>query len=292
VTWFFYAIIGAFFGSLSTIVEKKTLERVHATDFAVALSFVAALITLPVLFLKPWTGVTPLLLGGIALNAILAATAYLLVTKSMRHMLISVSSPLLLLSPFATALLAYVFLHEALSRFQIIGIGMIIVGLYILETDRLARWRDFFAHLFGSKYSLYTLVGVVLYAFAALIDRTILGYLHIDPLLYLALAQLCVAVNMAVIAHVFRGRNFTSSIRTVGFDLRWVVIIALFTSAYRLLEAYAMALAAAGLVIAVKRSAVLFTTVIGGELFRDDHLLRKSVACAVMISGVYLLALA
>ena len=53
----------------------------------------------------------------------------------------------------------------------------------------------------------------------------------------------------------------------------------------------ALALAATGLVVAVKRSAVLFTTVIGGELFRDDHLLRKSVACAVMISGVYLLAL-
>jgi uncharacterized membrane protein len=67
-------------------------------------------------------------------------------------------------------------------------------------------------------------------------------------------------------------------------------LIALLTTLYRLAQAHATALAAVGLVVAVKRSSALFTTVIGGELFREHDLIRKSVACLIMIVGVYLLA--
>jgi len=43
------------------------------------------------------------------------------------------------------------------------------------------------------------------------------------------------------------------------------------------------------LVIPIKRMSTLISTVVGGELFGEEHLLRKSVACLVMIAGAYLI---
>jgi uncharacterized membrane protein len=45
------------------------------------------------------------------------------------------------------------------------------------------------------------------------------------------------------------------------------------------------------LVIPIKRLSALFSTVIGGELFHEKYLLRKSIACVVMIIGAVLIVM-
>jgi len=60
---------------------------------------------------------------------------------------------------------------------------------------------------------------------------------------------------------------------------------------HRLAQMQAIQLAYAGLVIAIKRMSAFFVVLIGGEIFHEKNLLRKSIACLIMIGGAALIVL-
>ncbi len=290
MSWFSYAILAAFFASLSVILEKKTLENVHSFDFSILLALFAACITAPVMISAPWETLSPALFVSIFCVSLIIAAAHFSVTKGLRHLEVSVASPILLLTPLITTLLAYGILGETVSMLQMLGMAVLILGLYILETHQLSAWRDFFEHISGSEYTRYVLMGVLLYGFSSIFDRVILATYHVPPEVYVAIIQTFLAGIFLVWACTRTGA-FSSIKITLQTHWQSILLVAIFTTAFRTLQAHAVALTAVGIVIAVKRSSALFTTIIGGELFHESNLLRKSIACGIMISGVYLLAI-
>lgn len=288
--WFTYAVISAFLGSLSAIIEKKILTRVHALDFSIALAYATALSSLPFLISGEWRTIAPSTIGLIFIISLLAAFAFIGVMRGVRHLDISTSSPLLLLSPFLTTLFAYLILGETLTLLQLFGMGLLAVGIYILETKHLFRFREFWENTTKDRYTRYILFGLFLYGLSSVGDRVVLGQLHVDPKFYIALLQFFLAIQFTGIALYYRG-SILLPLRTMKSEWRMVVVVAILATLHRYLQAEATALAAVGLVVAVKRSSSLFTTIIGGELFRERDLLRKSIACMIMIGGVFLIAL-
>jgi drug/metabolite transporter (DMT)-like permease len=289
MTWFAYAVISAFVSSLSAIVEKRTLSHIHAMDFSIVLSFIAATLTLPVLFTESWS-VVPLpaiwLTFGVS---ILASFAFIGVTRGIRHLEISTSSSLFLLGPFVTVLLAYLILGETLSISQLGGIVLLAAGIYVLETRHFFKFAEFWENVTGDRYSRYILFGLLLYGFSSIGDRIILGHYHVDAKFYTALVQLFLAFQFILIAFYYRG-GVRGPIASVKKEWKFLLLVAILTSLHRWMQGEATALAAVGLVIAIKRSSALFTTVIGGELFKEKDLMRKSIACLIMIGGVFLIA--
>jgi drug/metabolite transporter (DMT)-like permease len=292
MSWFVLALLGSCFASLATILQKRTLQNIHSIDFAVALSCVAALITLPALFVYPWSSITPALLVVVVIVSCIASVAYFWMVRAVRHLPISVSSPLVLLSPIVATGLAYVLLAEHLTLIQLSGIGAMIVGLYVLETRHIRDWREFYQHLTANFFVRLVIAASVLYGISSLFDRVALGWWHVPAPLYIAIVQIGIAIWMLVIAWKAERRSPREVVGVFVSEWKLIVLVAVFTCAHRLLESQAMALAAVGLVTAVKRTSTLFTTVIGGELFHEDHLLRKGIACGIMIGGLYLLGMA
>jgi len=290
MTWFIYAVLSAFLASLASILEKKTLERVHSIDFSTALAFTAALISFPALFTASWENITLPVVGAIFLVSLLAAMAFIEVTRGVRHLEISASSPLFLLSPMLTALLAFVVLGEKLSPTQIGGMALLLLGTYILETKHFFKAKEFFQNLWGDKYSRVILFGLFIYALTSLGDRIILAYWGVSPVTFTALMQLCIALIFLVLT-LLQHHSAMPVLNIIKVNWRGIFLVALLTTGYRLMQAEAIALAAVGLVVAIKRSSTLFTTIIGGELFHDHDILRKTIACLIMIIGVYAIAL-
>ena len=134
------------------------------------------------------------------------------------------------------------------------------------------------------------MLGLLLYAFTGVGDRVVIAHWHVPPTLYTALIQLFLAMQFIFITLYYRG-GLALPYALIRTNWKSLVFIALLTTGYRLMQAEATALAAIGLVVAVKRSSSLFTTIIGGELFHDKNIFRKSIACLIMIVGVYLIAL-
>lgn len=289
MTWFGYAILSAFLTSIASILEKRTLGNMHAIDFSAALALVAGLLSIPILFTSSWESITPSVLGLIFVLSFLAAFAFIGIMRGVRHMDISSSAPLFLLAPFMTAVLAFIFLGERFTLLQLGGITFLALGIYILETKHFWRLGEFLRNIWGDKYTRYILFGLLLYAFTSVGDRVALTYWHVPPPLYTALVQCFIALQFLVITRYYRG-GVVRPLALVSTHWKMILLIAIFTTGYRIMQMEATALAAVGLVAAVKRSSSLFTTIIGGELFHDKDVFRKAVACLIMLFGVYLIA--
>ncbi len=289
MTWYVYATIAAFFTALGSIIEKRKLEHIHSVDFVVIQALLAGIFTTPILFLFP-PSILDFRIIGIAYGVSLLATIAMIdVVRGVRHLEISESAPLFLLNPLFTVLLGFLFLGERLLPIQVGGILLILCGTYFLESDKIRDFRGFWKNLTGDHYARLIILGMLIYSTTSILDRVALQRLGADPLYYLAYLQLFLALNFS--AFFFYHKGSLLKLREIlRRDWKSMFLIAFLTTAQRLMFAEAMKLASAGLVTTVKRSSSLFTTIIGGELLHDHQLLRKGIACTIMIIGVLLVS--
>ncbi len=289
MSWFWYALLSAVLLSISALTEKRILKHEHALEFAVSLALVNAVLTLPLYAWVDFTELNLVTMGIIFVLSFLGAIAFLLVTKSVRHMEVSEISPLLILGPGLTAILAYIFLQEKLSFVQVSGIGLLLIGVYILETHRASNLLQPLRTIWRSRYVHFVLIALVLYSLTSLLDRVILHQYAISPLTYIPIVHTFLAIDFLIMA-LFLHYDWAAIKR--GFvHGGWLILpIGVLTVSYRLAEAQAISLVFIALASTVKRISSLFTTIIGGEIFHERAILRKVLACVIMIGGIFLLA--
>lgn len=288
--WLIYALICAFLTAGAALVEKKTLSYEHAMEFSANVALLNVLISLPFFFFIDYSRIDLRLLAMLFFITILAAVAFFLVAKSIRHMAISAAAPLLVIGPGITAIFAFVFLGEHLTIAQVAGIVIIIIGSYVLETRSHHDLRHPLRTFIGSKYIVFILLALLFYSITGVFDRFALSRYDFQPIAYLAFAQLFLGFHFLIMIILFHDGIFgiVRGLRTTG---KWIFIVSLMTVGYRYAQMNAVKVAYVGLVLPIKRMSVFFTTIIGGEIFHEKNLLRKSIACLIMIMGVLLIAL-
>lgn len=289
VQWYVFAIISAFLAAGSLIFRKEGLLKVHALEFSTARTFICAICSLAIL---PFF-ITQYSLKEIAVIyvvALLSTGGILYASKSIRHMEISTAAPLLNLMPAFLVVWSFIFLSEAINIFHILGIGMLILGTYVLEMDgKFHHLLKPIKEMAKSRYFHFILFAVVFFSFSALLDKVVL-LKYSTPMRFLALVWVFVAINFLVIHSVkYDGwRGVVHSFRKT----RWFVVLAgVFAFLSTLFYYQAAAVAFIALVVPVKRISTLIATIIGGELLHDKHLLHRIIACIVMVIGATLVIL-
>jgi len=288
--WYVYALIAAGLVSVAAITQKKILFKTHAMEFSANLALTNLLLSLPLFFFVDWSILSWALGFNMLIVSILAMTAFLYISKAVRHMEVSAASPLLVISPAITATLAFIFLGEALSLQQIFGILGLIVGAYILETKSHTSLLEPFRVFRTSKYIHYIFFALILYGFSSMLDRFVLTKYAVEPIQYLIMVQLFIAIGFFALITVLHGgvADIRKSFKKTGW---WIVLVSLFTIGYRWCQLQAVQIAYVGLVIAIKRLSTLITVIVGGELFHEHQLLRKIIASIVMLGCIALIIL-
>jgi drug/metabolite transporter (DMT)-like permease len=283
--WIFFAIACAVFVSAASLVEKRGLQKVHATDFSVSVSLVNIIFSLPFLFFVDWQALTLEVFGLIFCTAFFAATAFFLVAKAIRHIDISDASPLLSLSPASTSLFAFVILGESLEWVQVGGIGFMVLGSFILALHPHTPVRESLRVFGTSRYIQFLFVSLLFYSMGAIFDRAILSDFAVPVATYMVFFHIFMALLYIPLVFAFGGgvRGIGAAFGLASLD---IVLTSLFTVLYRFFQMEAISLAYVGLVSAIKRSSSFFTTLIGGELFHEKYLARKLSASAVIIFGI------
>ena len=139
------------------------------------------------------------------------------------------------------------------------------------------------------KYFLAILATLVLWAFCPVLNRIVL--LEIDTFSYLFFFTMFICIIQLVILVLF------SRYKDVGVIIKknWLLLImaGLCWVISDLLHLYAIAIPTAmvSLIIPVKRISNLITVIIGGTLFKEKNLVSKSIACSIMIAGLFVIAL-
>jgi len=288
--WYFFALASALLLTTLSLVEKRLLFRVHSMDYSAAVAFVNALCSLPLLFFVDLSKVDPYPVAFLAFATALSVPAFLLTTKGVRHLEISTAEPFMALGPGISALLAFIVLHEKLALHQTLGIVFAIAGMYVLETKPHISIFESFRLMFRSRYIKYILYALLIYGVTSLVDRVILNRYDMDPIAYIIFAQIFIAFHFFIVS-LMVGDGSAAIVRGIS-KARWLILLtAVLMTLSRIMQATAIKMAPLGLALTVKRTSVLFITVIGGELFHEKNLLRKTIAALIIVAGSLLIVL-
>ncbi len=287
--WFIYALATAGLAAASTLIQKKTLNREHALEFSASLATVNllfAFIFLPQVDFD--IGLKTYLL--IYAASWLGAVAFLLVAKAVRHMEISSSSPILNFGPAITALLAFIILGEKLTSLQVWGIGLLVLGAYVLEIrGELKNVLAPVMKIARNRYARLMLLALLLYGFSALADRFILTS-GVNPETYLFIVHIFIFINFIILMTVMHDGiiGVKNGLRKSG---KWILLVAALTVGYRFFQMKAISMMYVGLVVAIKRVSTLITTLVGGRIYHETNLLVKVLGCIIMLWGVVFIIL-
>jgi len=222
------------------------------------------------------------------LNTAFAYTGSYTLNTVYRKCEISSVSPMLNINPLFVIFLSYITLGEVLSGMQIFGVLLILTGGYIITLEDIRYFFRPFTSI-PRKYFLAILATLVLWAFCPVLNRIVL--LEIDTFSYLFFFTMFICIIQLVILVSF------SRYKYVGVIIKknWLLLImaGLCWVISDLLHLYAIAIPTAmvSLIIPVKRISNLITVIIGGTLFKEKNLVSKSIACSIMIAGLFAIAL-
>ncbi len=292
--WYMLTLISATLNSLASVTEKKTLFKEHAMEYATVISVFTFLISL-IFIGKANFHISAHFWHLLIVLSILDAIAFLYITKAIRHMELSESSPLFVFGPVLTAIVAYFFLKETLTMTQAGGILGVTFGAYLLELRPMKDKKREFLHPFRvmmkSKYIHYLFFGLVLYSFAAVIGRYLLNTNNpqaIDPYALIIITHFFIAVIYIIMISFFHDGvlGLHHGMKNAGWMIFFTAVL-LFASRVFLTFAFTIPVAEVALILGVRRLSSLFTTILGGEIFHDKRLSRKMVACSVMVLSAF-----
>jgi drug/metabolite transporter (DMT)-like permease len=291
MAWFIFSLISALALSAENITEKGMIRRQDPHLFAAVHAVLAGVVMLPFIWMVDWSIITPTVFVWVMLGAAISTFAFVASIRAMKHLDVSVASPMFTLTPVVSALLGVILLREALSGGQLFGILLLVLGGYAIQLHRdMSMWEPLH-RLRTSKDLQILMLAVFLYPFSAVMARYSFTDLHIAPYHYLVMIKVLGGLYYAAYIGIWRGglRQIPKTVAQYKGGFFWITFFSTLNSA-----TIYLALAGSQVVqaLAVKRLSALFTTVIGGEVFHEKHLVWKTVACVVMIAGALCVAFA
>lgn len=282
--WFILAFISALFSAAAAIGEKKALQNSSAISFSLLLSIFNVIFSIPFLLFVDFSTVSIEAILVLFAKSTLGAFSFLFVMKGLKSLEISSSLPILVLTPGFTALLAFIFLKEELSLFEIFGMVILLFGTYLLQLKPDKNLIYPFQFRKQPKALIYIILALVIFSITSVVDKALLTNFKLAPFVFIPLQHVFYTLIFLVLFIVNRDRS--ESFKGTFYSIwKIVLIVSLFTIIYRFSHIYAIKLGSVALVLSIKRTSVFFATIIGGTYFNEQNLLRKTIATILMIIG-------
>ena len=289
MTWFVVAIISALLSAFAAITQKKVLFNLGALEFSFLLSIVNLVFSIPFFFFIDYETINTLNLSILFAKSAIGVLAFLCVMISLKNLEISNALPLLALTPGFVAVFAFFILGESLKSIEIIGLVLLIVGTFILESKNIKEFVFPFNVFLKSKYHRFVIFALLLFTASSIMDKLLLIKLNLTPISLTAFQHIYFAILFSIIFLFFRNKEKISSAGLNKDNIGWIALISVLTIGYRYTQIVAVSLASVALVLAIKRTSVFWATVIGGKLFHDKDLLKRSIAAILILIGAILI---
>lgn len=289
MTWFILSILSAFLSAFAAITQKKVLFKVGALEFSFLLSLVNLLFSIPFFFFIDYSTVNYTNLSVLFIKSIIGVGAFYCVMVSLKNLEISNALPLLALTPGFVAVFAFLLLGESLKTIEIIGLLFLIAGTFILESKNFKDLFIPFSVFIKSVYHRYIILALLLFTASSILDKFLLIKLNLSPISLTAFQHIYFAVIFSIIYLLFKNKEMHSTLEIKKNQLGWIALISIITIGYRYTQIVAVSLASVALVLAIKRTSVFWATVIGGKLFNDKDLLKRSIAAILILVGAILI---
>ncbi len=289
MTWFFIALTSAFLSAFAAITQKKVLFNLGALEFSFLLSLVNLLFSIPFFFFIDYATINTFNLLILFIKSIIGVGAFFCVMLSLKNLEISNALPLLALTPGFVAIFAFILLGESLKMIEVLGLLFLIAGTFILESKNFKELFFPFSVFLKSKYHRFIILALLLFTASSILDKLLLIKLNLSPISLTAFQHIYFAILFSILYIFFRSKEVAAPVSMKKNNLGWIALISILTIGYRYTQIVAVSLASVALVLAIKRTSVFWATVIGGKLFNDKDLLKRSLAAILIVIGAILI---
>lgn len=286
--WFTLASCSALLSAAAAIIQKKVLFRINALEFSFLVSIIILIFSLFIPFSMNVTSITPSTFIIIVGKSILGGAAFLLVMMSLEHNQISTALPILGMTPAVTAIAALLILGESLRSWEWLGIGMMMAGTYILEKRPEQKIFQPFKEALRSTNHYYMYGALGLFAVSSVFDKLLVSGYKTDPLVVLFYQHIVYCAMFGSLLFI-RKQSFQAAVQKGRSQLPFIVTVAFLTIAYRFTQLDATKLAPVALVLAVKRTSILYASFFGGKIFSDERLVQKLIGGALIVGAGFII---
>jgi drug/metabolite transporter (DMT)-like permease len=289
MSWILLASCSALLSAAAAIIQKKVLFRLTALEFSFLVSVFVLLATSFVPFSADVLAIPESQVLIIFGKSVLGGIAFLLVMLSLQHNQISSALPLLGLTPAVTALMAMATIGEALQGWEWAGILLMIAGTYTLEKKPNQRLFEPFKTAFFSRDHYYIFGALGLFAVSSVVDKALVSSYRVDPLVVLFYQHITYVLVFSSALWIQKS-SMHGILQRGKQQFPLIFAVALLTVGYRLTQLEATKIAPVALVLAIKRTSILYASFFGGRIFFDDRLRWKLVGgLLIVISGFIIL---
>ena len=287
IPWYGYALLGALFVAVSSILEKKVLAHHEPMHLSGSVAVVGGVLSLPLLLLVDWATITPPLLGLIYCISLLSAVAFCITAYAMRKLDAGELSPILALVPAATAVFASLALGEYLTLQDAAGLFVVVGGLMMLELPALVALRRKALKKKAGALML-AFLAVFVYAVSSVLDRVVLGIGNVRALDFIVLTQTGTLITF-IVYDLVRHKKDRFLMSSLTREPGKVAAIAALLFLSRIFHAQAISMAYVALASALKRSGAIFTVLLAGTILKEKGTMHKLAALLVILGGVLLI---
>lgn len=296
MTWVFYALVAAVFYAIYYLIFYKSVHKEHALEYLGIMACFIVVFSFPLakdLSFK-YTAGTWIWLYTISL---LLVIFFFFLAQSFKHLESSEVAPLMNLSLILMVTLSVVILHEKIVLKNLLGIGLMIAGSYIIELGlHLARLKRVIKK-FRTKYITYVFMAILAASIIVIFEKIALNpqllqvpINQVTPEALFFTTRIGMALNFMVM--LYFKRNSSKGIRhALTTKILPIIVIAIFNIAANYIYYLALQEGPVSLVVTLASLSTLGVVLIGGELFHEHKLQQKIIATILMIIATYLIIL-
>lgn len=284
--WVVLSLITALFTSLQDLCARKAMGKV---DYHLV-AWAWAACSLPFLGVAAWqegtTGIVwaPFLTSLIISGAILSV-CFLLYFHAIKISDLSLVVPMLAFTPAYLLITSPLMLGEIPGFWGVVGILLIVSGSYVLNFRRrhIGFWEPF-RYLFKNKGSRMMLCVSLFFSISGNIDK--IGVRSSSPALWIFSLNLVIAVILGIVVLIRAPRP----VRDFSQAWRPLMLMGIFTAVGLVAQMHAIRMTIVPYVIAVKRTSVVITALLGLLWFKEDGIRERLTGVILMISGLFLIS--
>jgi drug/metabolite transporter (DMT)-like permease len=210
--------------------------------------------------------------------------AYILYLYAIKISPISLSVPFLAFTPAFMILTSFFILAETINIWGGIGIGLIVLGGYVLHfTNKQASLWDPLSAFLHEKGSWFMLIVAILFAFAAVIGKK--AILHSSPLFFSYLFFLIFNITVLAGFLLFRKNDWHKIIRNTPRGI-WLGSLFMVHISFHSL---AIAISTAVYMVAVKRSSILITILLSWFILKEENIRFRGLGTLLMFAGILII---
>ena len=286
MTWLILGIFTAFFEAVKDVFGKQNLKKSDEYVVAWSLAFFS------VIFLTPWviyTGIPELntqfwislLIGG-SINAVTT----LLYIKAIKVSDLSLTVPLVALTPLFMLLTSPLIVGEYPKFFDYIGILLIVAGSYLLNIKEKSQgYLAPFKALLNEPGPKFMLIVAFLWSITSNFDK--IGVKNSSPIFWL----FSLFGTMTILLLPVLLQKTPNPGTKILKQLPMLATMGFFNAIGVLCQMQALTLTLVVQVIAIKRTSVLMGVLFGHFIFKEKDIQQRLLGAGIMILGVFFISL-